>query len=91
MFLNGQILRTVQITTPNLKDYMQKPTCVDESRLVEKPSNLTPYYSSSLHVLRIYALRVTLNKAYFKQCFAYELLAQTGQRITLTSMLIRSI
>ena len=45
---------------PNLDDYVQKPTCVDESRLVEKPPYLTPYYSSSLHILRIYALRVTL-------------------------------
>ena len=44
---------------PNLDDYVQKPTCVDESRLVEKPAYLTPYYSSSLHILRIYALRVT--------------------------------
>ena len=44
---------------PNLDDYVQKPTCVDESRLVEKPPYLTPYYSSSLHILRIYALRVT--------------------------------
>ena len=44
---------------PNLDDYVQKRTCVDESRLVEKPPCLTPYYSSSLHILRIYALRVT--------------------------------
>ena len=44
---------------PNLDDYVQKPTCVDESRLIEKPPYLTPYYSSSLHILRIYALRVT--------------------------------
>ena len=43
---------------PNLDDYVQKPTCVDESRLVEKPPYLTPYYSSSLHILKIYALRV---------------------------------
>ena len=45
---------------PNLNNFVPKPTCGDESRLVEKPPYLTPYYSSSLHILRIYALRVTL-------------------------------
>ena len=44
---------------PNLNNFVPKPTCVDESRLVKKPPCLTPYYSSSLHILRIYALRVT--------------------------------
>ena len=44
---------------PNLNNFVPKPSCGDESRLVEKPAYLTPYYSSSLHILRIYALRVT--------------------------------
>ena len=44
---------------PNLNNFVPKPSCGDESRLVKKPAYLTPYYSSSLHILRIYALRVT--------------------------------
>ena len=44
---------------PNLNNFVPKSTSGDESRLVEKSSYLTPYYSSSLHILRIYALRVT--------------------------------
>ena len=43
----------------NLNNFVPKPTCGDESRLVKKPPYLTPYYSSSFYILRIYALRVT--------------------------------
>ena len=36
----------------------------DESQLAEKPPQLTPYYSLSLYILGIYALRVTFGSGF---------------------------
>ena len=40
----------VSIYHPNLMNFAQKPTCVDESPLGEKAPHLTPYYSLSLYL-----------------------------------------
>ena len=44
---------------PKIYHFLEEPNPGDRSCLVEKPPYLTPYYSSSLSILKIYALRVT--------------------------------